>query len=207
MYAETVRNAVVRPQKTYDAIVCDLRCPASMECALIARSRPRRRRSRGRMIFVTGASPALTAERFLEDSGCRWLASRSAGGLCCAPSARRSRKARPTPCAAAVPPLAVHPRLSIEAFAIFGFCWNARIALRMTTRLRPAARADPSASFRGDGAACSWETRDSFTADLGANLLHRRPRRSNKAITFCSRGAATRLPLERARRVSSRSEK
>jgi hypothetical protein len=48
--------------------------------------------------------------------------------------------------------------------AIFGFCWNERIALRMMLAASAGGTADPSASRRRRIArACSWDTRDSLT--------------------------------------------
>jgi hypothetical protein len=50
------------------------------------------------------------------------------------------------------------------AFAIVGFCWNARIAFRMIDAASAAGTAEPSASRRRRMArACSCDTRDSFT--------------------------------------------
>ena len=61
-------------QKTYDAIVCDLKMPRvdgmtfyrAMTAATPALAR--------RVIFVTGDVAGTDAERFLEESGCLWLA-------------------------------------------------------------------------------------------------------------------------------------
>jgi len=61
-------------QKTYDAIVCDLKMPRIDGMTLyraIAAATPALAR---RVIFVTGDVAGTDAERFLEDSGCRWLA-------------------------------------------------------------------------------------------------------------------------------------
>ena len=61
-------------QKTYDAIVCDLKMPRVDGMTLyraIAAATPALAR---RIIFVTGDVAGTDAERFLEDSGCRWLA-------------------------------------------------------------------------------------------------------------------------------------
>jgi len=61
-------------QKTYDAIVCDLKMPRVDGMTLyraIAAATPALAR---RVIFVTGDVAGTDAERFLEDSGCRWLA-------------------------------------------------------------------------------------------------------------------------------------
>ena len=65
--------ALVR-QKTYDAVICDLKMPRVDGMTLyraIAAATPALAR---RVIFVTGDVAGPDAERFLEDSGCRWLA-------------------------------------------------------------------------------------------------------------------------------------
>jgi CheY-like chemotaxis protein len=61
-------------QGTYDAVVCDLKMPRVDGMTLyraIAAATPALAR---RVIFVTGDVAGTDAERFLEDSGCRWLA-------------------------------------------------------------------------------------------------------------------------------------
>jgi two-component system NtrC family sensor kinase len=61
-------------QKTYDAIICDLKMPRVDGVTLyraIAAATPALAR---RVIFVTGDVAGPDAERFFEDSGCRWLA-------------------------------------------------------------------------------------------------------------------------------------
>ena len=61
-------------QKTYDVVVCDLKMPRVDGMTLyraIAAATPALAR---RVIFVTGDVAGTDAERFLEDSGCRWLA-------------------------------------------------------------------------------------------------------------------------------------
>ena len=61
-------------QKTYDAVICDLRMPRVDGMTLyraIAAATPALAR---RVIFVTGDVAGTDAERFLDDTGCRWLA-------------------------------------------------------------------------------------------------------------------------------------
>ena len=61
-------------QKSYDLVICDLKMPkvdGMMLYRAIAAATPALAR---RVIFVTGDVAGTDAERFLEDSGCRWLA-------------------------------------------------------------------------------------------------------------------------------------
>jgi CheY-like chemotaxis protein len=61
-------------QKTYDLVICDLKMPRVDGMTLyraIAADDPALAR---RVIFVTGDVAGTDAERFLEESGCRWLA-------------------------------------------------------------------------------------------------------------------------------------
>jgi two-component system, cell cycle sensor histidine kinase and response regulator CckA len=61
-------------QNTYDLVICDLKMPKVDGIALyraIAAASPVLAR---RVIFVTGDVAGADTERFLEDSGCRWLA-------------------------------------------------------------------------------------------------------------------------------------
>jgi CheY-like chemotaxis protein len=61
-------------RKTYDVVVCDLKMPrvdGMMLYRAMAAATPALAR---RVIFVTGDVAGTDAERFLEDSGCRWLA-------------------------------------------------------------------------------------------------------------------------------------
>ena len=75
--ADTARDgeeALARlAERTYDLVVCDLRMPRldgpSFYRAIAVRSPSLTRR----VIFVTGDVAGTEAERFLEESGCRWL--------------------------------------------------------------------------------------------------------------------------------------
>lgn len=61
-------------QNRYDVVICDLKMPRVDGMTLyraIAAATPTLAR---RVIFVTGAAAGAEAERFLEESGCRWLA-------------------------------------------------------------------------------------------------------------------------------------
>ena len=60
--------------RTYDLIVCDLKMPrvdGMQFYRTIAATKPALAR---RVIFVTGDVVGTDAERFLEETGCRWLA-------------------------------------------------------------------------------------------------------------------------------------
>jgi DNA-binding response OmpR family regulator len=61
-------------QKTYDVVICDLKMPrvdGKMLYRAMAAATPALSR---RVIFVTGDVAGTDAERFLEETGCRWLA-------------------------------------------------------------------------------------------------------------------------------------
>ena len=61
-------------QKSYDAVICDLKMPrvdGMMLYRAMAAATPTLAR---RVIFVTGDVAGTDAERFLDDTGCRWLA-------------------------------------------------------------------------------------------------------------------------------------
>jgi DNA-binding response OmpR family regulator len=74
-YAGDGEDALSRVRNTtYDAVICDLKMPRIDGMTLyraIAAGTPSLAR---RVIFVTGDVAGTDAERFLEDSGCRWLA-------------------------------------------------------------------------------------------------------------------------------------
>ena len=67
-------DALARIRKgSYDAIICDLKMPRVSGMVIyraIAAATPSLAR---RVIFVTGDVSATDAERFLAESGCRWL--------------------------------------------------------------------------------------------------------------------------------------
>lgn len=60
-------------EQRYDVIVCDLKMPKVDGPALFAEVSARMPDVRKRLIFVTGDVAGTEAERFLEDSGCRWI--------------------------------------------------------------------------------------------------------------------------------------
>ncbi len=74
-YAGDGEEALARVRtETYDVVICDLKMPRVDGMALyraIAAATPALAR---RVIFVTGDVAGTDAERFLEESGCRWLA-------------------------------------------------------------------------------------------------------------------------------------
>jgi signal transduction histidine kinase/CheY-like chemotaxis protein len=73
--AENGEEALVRLRSQhYDVIICDLKMPkvdGMMLFAEVSKSLPNVAR---RLVFVTGDVAGSEAERFLEDSGCRWIA-------------------------------------------------------------------------------------------------------------------------------------
>jgi nitrogen-specific signal transduction histidine kinase/BarA-like signal transduction histidine kinase len=74
-YASDGEEALARVrQKPYDAVICDLKMPrvdGMMLYRAMAAATPALAR---RVIFVTGDVAGTDAERFLDDTGCRWLA-------------------------------------------------------------------------------------------------------------------------------------
>jgi PAS domain S-box-containing protein len=73
-YAGDGEEALARVrQATYDVVICDLKMPrvdGKMLYRAIAATTPSLAR---RVIFVTGDVAGTDAERFLDDTGCRWL--------------------------------------------------------------------------------------------------------------------------------------
>jgi DNA-binding response OmpR family regulator len=73
-YAGDGEEALARVrQTTYDVVICDLKMPrvdGKMLYRAIAAATPSLAR---RVIFVTGDVAGTDAERFLDDTGCRWL--------------------------------------------------------------------------------------------------------------------------------------
>jgi DNA-binding response OmpR family regulator len=74
-HASDGQEALAHVRNTnYDVVICDLKMPRVDGMTLyraIAATTPALAR---RVIFVTGDVAGTDAERFLEDSGCRWLA-------------------------------------------------------------------------------------------------------------------------------------
>ena len=73
--AENGEEALTRLRSQhYDVIICDLKMPkvdGMMLFAEVSKSLPNVAR---RLVFVTGDVAGSDAERFLEESGCRWIA-------------------------------------------------------------------------------------------------------------------------------------
>ena len=61
-------------ERAYDVIVCDLKMPRVDGMAFFRAISHTNPRLAQRIIFVTGDVAGTAAERFLEESGCRWLA-------------------------------------------------------------------------------------------------------------------------------------
>ena len=65
--------ARVRDQH-YDVIICDLKMPKVDGMAFFAELSKSMPNVAKRLVFVTGDVAGSDAERFLEESGCRWIA-------------------------------------------------------------------------------------------------------------------------------------
>ena len=60
--------------RAYDLIICDLKMPRVDGMTFYRQLGERRARLARRILFVTGDVAGTEAERFLEETGCRWLA-------------------------------------------------------------------------------------------------------------------------------------
>lgn len=60
-------------ERRYDVIICDLKMPKLDGPQLFAEVSQRMPDVRKRLVFVTGDVAGTEAERFLEESGCRWI--------------------------------------------------------------------------------------------------------------------------------------
>ena len=73
--AEDGEQALARVKaRTYDVIVCDLKMPRVDGIAFFRAMAAANPRAARRIVFVTGDVAGTEAERFLEETGCRWLA-------------------------------------------------------------------------------------------------------------------------------------
>jgi CheY-like chemotaxis protein len=61
-------------ERSYDLVICDLKMPKLDGPSLYRRLAETHPALSKRMVFVTGDVAGTEAERFLEESGCRWLA-------------------------------------------------------------------------------------------------------------------------------------
>ena len=59
--------------RRYDVVICDLKMPKVDGVALFAQVSARMPDIRSRFVFVTGDVAGTETERFLEESGCRWI--------------------------------------------------------------------------------------------------------------------------------------
>ena len=66
--------AHIKNESTYDLVICDLKMPRVDGMTLYRAIAAADAALARRVIFVTGDVAGTDAERFLEDSGCRWLA-------------------------------------------------------------------------------------------------------------------------------------
>ena len=60
--------------RAYDLIICDLKMPRVDGMTFYRRIERDARDMTRRILFVTGDVAGTEAERFLEETGCRWLA-------------------------------------------------------------------------------------------------------------------------------------
>ena len=69
------REALVKlRERTYDVVICDLKMPEVDGIAFFREVSAKMPEIAKRLVFVTGDVAGTEAERFLEESGCRWLA-------------------------------------------------------------------------------------------------------------------------------------
>jgi PAS domain S-box-containing protein len=61
-------------ERRYDVVICDLKMPRVDGVALFERVSATMPDVKRRLVFVTGDVAGTDTERFLEDSGCRWIA-------------------------------------------------------------------------------------------------------------------------------------
>ncbi len=61
-------------ERRYDVVICDLKMPKVDGAALFAEVSARMPDVKNRLVFVTGDVAGTETGRFLEDSGCRWIA-------------------------------------------------------------------------------------------------------------------------------------
>lgn len=60
-------------ERSYDVVICDLKMPKVDGVALFAEVSARMPDVKNRLVFVTGDVAGTDTERFLEESGCRWI--------------------------------------------------------------------------------------------------------------------------------------
>ncbi len=73
--AEDGEEALVRVRaQHYDVIICDLKMPKVDGMTFFAEVSAKMPNVAKRLVFVTGDVAGTEAERFLEASGCRWIA-------------------------------------------------------------------------------------------------------------------------------------
>jgi two-component system NtrC family sensor kinase len=61
-------------ERRYEVVICDLKMPKVDGVELFAQVSTRMPETRSKIVFVTGDVAGTDTERFLEESGCRWIA-------------------------------------------------------------------------------------------------------------------------------------
>jgi len=61
-------------ERVYEVVICDLKMPKVDGVALFAEVSRRMPEQKSKIVFVTGDVAGTDTERFLEESGCRWIA-------------------------------------------------------------------------------------------------------------------------------------